>query len=70
MKASDWKVSDYAEQMSPYCYDHASACAKATIEYIYREYEDKHCLSDIDIDKVKDALQCLMYIKNLESTKH
>lgn len=64
------KVSEYAAQHSPYCYDHARACAKATIEHVYHHYTDDEGLSDVDIDKVRDALQCLMYIKNLESDKH
>lgn len=64
------RISEYAEQRSPYCYDHAKACAKATIEYVYHHYADDEGLSDVDIDKVRDALQCLMYIKTLETDKH
>lgn len=64
------RISEYAEQRSPYCYDHAKACAKATIEHVYHHYVDDEGLSDVDIDKVRDALQCLMYIKTLETDKH
>ena len=64
------RISDYAEQRSPYCYDHAKACAKATIEHIYHHCAGDEGLSDVDIDKVRDALQCLMYIKTLETDKH
>lgn len=63
-------IRDYAEQHSPYCYDHARACAKATIERIYKHHEFSEGLDDVEIDKLRDALQCLMYIKNLESDKH
>ena len=64
------RIYDYAEQHSPYSYEHAKACAKATIEHIYHHHEDCEGLDDVEIDKLKDALQCLMYIKNLESDKH
>ena len=64
------RISEYAEQRSPYCYDHAKACAKATIEHVYHHYADDEGLSDVDIDKVRDALQCLIYIKTLETDKH
>ena len=64
------RISEYAEQHSPYCYDHAKACAKATIECIYHHHKDDTGLDDVEIDILKDALQCLMYIKNLESDKH
>lgn len=64
------QISDYAEQRSPYCYDHAKACAKATIERIYHHHEYSEGLDDVEIDKLRDALQCLMYIKNLETDKH
>lgn len=63
-------IHDYAEQHSPYCYDHAKACAKATIERIYHHHESSEGLDDVEIDKLRDALQCLMYIKNLETDKH
>ena len=64
------KISEYAEQRSPYCYDHAKACAKATIERVYHHHECDEGLDDVEIDKLKDALQCLMYIKTLETDKH
>ena len=48
----------------------AKACAKATIECIYHHHKDDTGLDDEEIDILKDALQCLMYIKNLESDKH
>lgn len=64
------RISDYAEQHSPYCYDHARACAKATIEHVYHHCADHEGLTDVDIDKVRGALQCLMYIKTLETDKH
>ena len=46
------------------------ACAKATIERVYHHHECDEGLDDVEIDKLKDALQCLMYIKNLEADKH
>ena len=64
------KIYDYAEQHSPYSYEHAKACARATIECIYHHHKDNEGLDDDEIDILKDALQCLMYIKNLESDKH
>lgn len=64
------EIRSYAEQHSPYCYDHAKACAKATIERIYHNHEFSEGLDDVEIDKLRDALQCLMYIKNLETDKH
>lgn len=64
------KVSEYTAQHSPTCFDHARACARATIDHIYSQYHDEECLSDVDIDKLKDALQCLMYIKSLDPDKH
>lgn len=43
--------------------EEARKCALATIHAIYEEH--KHCdgLSDVDIDKVRDCLQCLAYFK-------
>ena len=43
--------------------EEARKCALATIHAIYEEH--KHCdgLTDVDIDKVRDCLQCLAYFK-------
>ena len=48
------------------CLDKARCCAMATIANIYERYEHRDGLSDVDIDKVKDSLQILMYVKSLE----
>lgn len=64
------KVKDYSKQDSTYCLEHARSCALATIEHLYKDNEEDCRLNDIEIDKLKDALQALMYIKSLETERH
>ena len=59
-------VSNYNKTHLHDCLDRARCCAMATIVNIYDRYEHRDGLSDVDIDKVKDSLQILMYIKSLE----
>lgn len=44
----------------------AGARALGTIETVYNNREDCSGLSDVEIDKVRDALQVLMYLKQLD----
>lgn len=47
----------------------ARGCAFKTIKCIRKDSEDsKRALSDIDIDKVKDSMQILMYCRELEKS--
>ena len=59
-------VSEYDKTHMHNCLDKARGCAMATIANIYERYEHRDGLSDVDIDKVKDSLQILMYVKSLE----
>lgn len=60
-------VREFTKEHQKNIVDEARKCALATIHEVYEEYEEHHgCLSDVDIDKIRDALQSLMYIKSLE----
>lgn len=43
--------------------EEARKCALATIHAIYEKHKECDSLSDVDIDKVRDSLQCLAYFK-------
>lgn len=60
------QVKDYSKEHQKEIVEHARKCAYGTIETVYEKREDCSGLSDIEIDKVRDALQILMYIKSLE----
>ena len=46
--------------------EEARKCALATIHAIYEAHKDCEGLSDIDIDKVRDCLQCLVYYSKVD----
>ena len=43
--------------------EEARKCALATIHAIYEKHKGCDGLTDVDIDKVRDCLQCLAYFK-------
>lgn len=63
------KVRDFNEPHDCEYLMQAEACAKSTIHWIYDYYQDKACLSDVDMDKLKDALQCLLWIQMTRDNK-
>ena len=48
--------------------EEARKCALATIHAIYEKHKECDSLSDVDIDKVRDCLQCLAYFKTVDKT--
>lgn len=59
-------IDEYAQVHQDDVVEHARKCALATIQCVYEEHQDDEGLSDVDIDKVRDAMQVLMYIKSLK----
>lgn len=59
-------VRDYTKEHHHLALEHARKCALGTIETVYNNREDCSGLSDVEIDKVRDALQVLMYLKQLD----
>lgn len=59
-------IDEYAQVHQDDVVEHARKCALATIQCVYEEHQDREGLSDVDIDKVRDAMQVLVYIKSLK----
>lgn len=59
-------IDEYAQVHQDDVVERARKCALATIQCVYEEHKDREGLSDVDIDKVRDAMQVLMYIKSLK----
>ena len=59
-------IDEYAQVHQDEVVECARKCALATIQYVYNDNRDCEGLSDVDIDKVRDAMQVLMYIKSLK----
>lgn len=60
------QIDEYAQVHQDEVVECARKCALATIQCVYDENKDCEGLSDVDIDKVRDAMQVLMYIKSLK----
>ena len=60
------QINEYAQVHQDEVVECARKCALATIQCVYDENKDCEGLSDVDIDKVRDAMQVLMYIKSLK----
>lgn len=59
-------IDEYAQVHQDEVVECARKCALATIQCVYNDNRDCEGLSDVDIDKVRDAMQVLMYIKSLK----
>ena len=60
------RINEYAQVHQDEVVECARKCALATIQCVYEEHKNCDGLSDVDIDKVRDAMQVLMYIKSLK----
>lgn len=60
------QINEYAQVHQDEVVESARKCALATIQCVYDEHKNCDGLSDVDIDKVRDAMQVLMYIKSLK----
>ena len=59
-------IREYTKEHHRQALEHARKCALGTIETIYNNRKDCSGLSDVEIDKVRDSVQVLMYLKQLD----